>query len=446
MEYWEEIFDAIPDMIAVLDDKQKIVRCNRAMTESLDLTLQDLMNGACYQHLHNASEPPSNCPYIMMTLDSKQHSEEVHIQRLKQDFLVTVSPLFNQDGQVRGCIHSARDITQRKSIEKALKESESRFRTLFETMAIGVVYQNQEGFIISANSAAERILGLTLDQMQGRTSMDPRWRAIHEDGSEFPGDTHPSMQALKTGEEVKNVIMGVFNPQDNQTHWILINAVPQFHPGEDQPYQVFATFQNITEIKHAQELLQKSEHDLRTNLEEIEALQEKLSYQAIRDPLTSLFNRRYMEEALLLELAQADRQGSTIGITMLDIDHFKEFNDTYGHQAGDRVLQLLGGILASSIREGDIACRYGGEEFVIILPGANLDNTFQRTEQIRKKFGELTLQRIGKVGVKVTLSAGVAIYPIHAKVRDGILNLADRALYQAKDQGRNRTIVHQVPK
>jgi len=440
MEYWEEIFDAIPDMIAVLDDQQKIVRCNKAMTDRLDLTPEQLVNSTCYPHLHNSNKPPSNCPYLRMMMDGQMHSEEIHIERVNKDFLITVSPIFNRDGHIRGCIHTARDITQRKLIEIALTESETRFRTMFETMAVGVVYQNQEGYITSANPAAEKILGLTWDQMQGRTSMDPDWGAVHEDGSEFRGEDHPAIQALRNGREVKDVIMGVFNPQDKQVHWIMITAIPQFHPGEDQPYQVFTTFQDITEMKNTQESLQKSELDLKANLEEIGALQDKLSYQAIRDPLTSLFNRRFMEEALLTELAQADRQGSTISIIMLDIDHFKQFNDTYGHQAGDRILQVLGGLLSSSIREGDIACRYGGEEFVLIMPGANLENTFQRTEQIRKKFRELTLQRSSKFEEPVTLSAGIAIYPIHARDRDGILNLADRALYQAKAQGRNRTI------
>ncbi|MBN1781112.1 PAS domain S-box protein [bacterium] len=140
-----------------------------------------------------------------------------------------------------------RDISERKQSERILADSEARFRHLFESMAQGVVYQAADGKIISANPAAERILGLSIDQMQGRTSADPRWHTIHEDGTDFPGDTHPAMIALKTGKKVLNTIMGVFNPQDEVMHWIHINAVPQFREGEKTPYQVFTTFDDITE-------------------------------------------------------------------------------------------------------------------------------------------------------------------------------------------------------
>lgn len=148
-----------------------------------------------------------------------------------------------------------RTIAERKQAEHALRHSEEQYRLLFETMAQGVVYQNAEGQITAANQAAERILGLTLDQMQGRTSFDPRWKAIHEDGSDFPGDTHPAIMALRTGQEVHNVVMGVFHPQEEQYHWIDINAVPQFKLGETTPYQVYTTFSDITERKYAEEKL-----------------------------------------------------------------------------------------------------------------------------------------------------------------------------------------------
>jgi len=150
------------------------------------------------------------------------------------------------------------NITERVQAEEALRESEEKHRTLFETMAQGVVYQAADGAITSANPAAERVLGLTLDEMQGITSVDPRWRAVHEDGSGFPGETHPSMVALKTGKEVRNVVMGVFNPQCDEYRWIDINAVPQFRPGENTPYQVYITFDDITERKQAEEALHRS--------------------------------------------------------------------------------------------------------------------------------------------------------------------------------------------
>ena len=147
----------------------------------------------------------------------------------------------------------------REKEERSLRESEENFRTLFETLTLGVVYQDRNGAILRANPAACRILGLTVAQLQGRTSLDPRWRAIHEDGSDFPGETHPAMTALETGRAVHNVVMGVFHPSTESYGWINIHAVPQFRPGEERPYQVYATFEDITEKKEAEEALIEKE-------------------------------------------------------------------------------------------------------------------------------------------------------------------------------------------
>jgi diguanylate cyclase (GGDEF)-like protein/PAS domain S-box-containing protein len=163
---------------------------------------------------------------------------------------------FGNEPHILSVIHN---ITGRKQAEAALKESEQKFRLIFETMAHGIVYQDEQGYITSANPAAEKILGLTLDQMQGRTSIDPRWRAIHEDGSDFPGETHPAMVALRTGMPVSNVIMGVYNPQTDTYRWINVSAMPRFRHGETKPYQVYATFDDITERRQTETALRASD-------------------------------------------------------------------------------------------------------------------------------------------------------------------------------------------
>jgi PAS domain S-box-containing protein len=157
-----------------------------------------------------------------------------------------------------------RDITQRKLTAEMIRESEKKYRTLYETMSLGVVHQNAQGEIVSANPAAERILGLTLEQMQGRTSLDTRWRSIREDGADFPGSEHPAMQALTTGERVTDVVMGVYNPQLESYRWISIDATPLFKPGQEKPEGVYTIFKDITEEKRAKEQLEENEKKYRT--------------------------------------------------------------------------------------------------------------------------------------------------------------------------------------
>jgi len=159
------------------------------------------------------------------------------------------------------------DVTDRRRMEEALRESEEKHRSLFETMTQGVVYQDADGQIVDANPAAQRILGLTLDQLQGRTSMDPRWRAIREDGSEFPGDAHPAMVALETGRPVRDVVMGVYDPKKQGYTWIKIHAVPLLQPGADKPYLVHTTFEDITEQRLAQEAVREGEERYRRLVE-----------------------------------------------------------------------------------------------------------------------------------------------------------------------------------
>jgi diguanylate cyclase (GGDEF)-like protein len=169
-------------------------------------------------------------------------------------------------------------------------------------------------------------------------------------------------------------------------------------------------------------------------------LRETLRNQSIRDPLTGVFNRRYLDETLIRELPRAKRKGAPIGVMMLDIDHFKVFNDTYGHEAGDYVLKKLGDLLINKTRKEDIVCRYGGEEFCLIMPEATLQTTYDRAELIRNATNELNLVD-GQVPLgNVSVSIGVAIFPEHGVTGVDVIQAADKALYRAKAEGRNRVI------
>lgn len=169
-------------------------------------------------------------------------------------------------------------------------------------------------------------------------------------------------------------------------------------------------------------------------------LREHLRDQSIRDVLTGLFNRRYLEETLERELGRAERDQVPAGVLMLDIDHFKRFNDDFGHSAGDEVLRALGRLLVEHTRVDDIACRYGGEEFTLVLPRCSLEIAVERAEQLRAQAHALRVTHAGQSLGSITLSVGVAVFPEHGASAAAIVNAADRALYRAKQAGRNRVV------
>jgi diguanylate cyclase (GGDEF)-like protein len=173
-------------------------------------------------------------------------------------------------------------------------------------------------------------------------------------------------------------------------------------------------------------------------------LRERLRYQSIRDPLTGLFNRRYLDESLERELPNAIRKNRSLGVIMLDVDRFKKFNDVFGHDAGDTVLRELGDYLAKFIRRGDLACRYGGEEFTLILPECTLEDTHRRAEELRISFQQISIKHRDIVLGKVTLSLGVAALPDHGTTPAELLAAADSALLRAKEEGRDRALIAEV--
>ncbi len=173
-------------------------------------------------------------------------------------------------------------------------------------------------------------------------------------------------------------------------------------------------------------------------------LQETLRQQSIRDALTGLYNRRYLEESLPRELARCERRNQPLALLMLDLDHFKAFNDTHGHEGGDALLASFGRVLQGMCRQEDIACRYGGEEFTLILPEISLDTARERAESIRVAVEAMTVSHLHRTIGAVTLSIGLAMFPADADNGNRLKQLADAALYRAKREGRNRLEVAQV--
>jgi len=168
-------------------------------------------------------------------------------------------------------------------------------------------------------------------------------------------------------------------------------------------------------------------------------LRQVLRDQSIKDPLTGLYNRRYMEETLARELARAERQKRPLSVVVVDVDHFKKINDTYGHPTGDAVLRKTGQYLGSAVRESDVACRFGGEEFMLILPDCSRDDALLKANELCDRLRLLSFSE-GGAGIQVTASFGVAAFPLDAVEPDGLVQAADGALYAAKKGGRNRVM------
>jgi CheY-like chemotaxis protein len=246
------------DTVPRLGDALALLKKNRFDMVLLDLGLPD---SGGLDTFHKLNDTYPNIPIIVLTGNNDQQLAVTAVKEGAQDYLVK--------GQVVGnlLVRSVLYALERKHSEESLRESEERYRHLYETIEQGVVHQAADGSILSANPAAGRILGLSLEQMMGRTSLDPRWRCLREDGTDFPGDEHPSMVALRTGKPLLGTIMGVFHPTENQHRWILIDAVPEFRPGESTPYRMYTIFSDITEQKLAEE-------KIRSQLEELQRWQE----------------------------------------------------------------------------------------------------------------------------------------------------------------------------
>jgi PAS domain S-box-containing protein len=205
---------------------------------------------------------------ILATGVTRTLEEVLTAAGVRLTFLTTKGTYRDAQGNVIGVIGISRDITERKRAEETVRESEERYRCLFAALAEGVVFQDLAGVTQTCNASAERILGLTLDQMNGRSPFDPRWRAVHEDGTPFSEETYPAAVTLRMGKGCSNVVMGIHKP-DAPLTWIVVNSEPLIRPEEDRPYGVVCSFSDITERKLAEEALRESEERWRTVVETV---------------------------------------------------------------------------------------------------------------------------------------------------------------------------------
>jgi diguanylate cyclase (GGDEF)-like protein/PAS domain S-box-containing protein len=549
---WEAIFNAIPDPLMVLDTQQQIRYCNQSMRDLLDCQPQEFLPQSCYSMAHIQGQPPDSCPVLRLNSEETSATSIVFIERVAQYYQVTASALKDTQGNLIGCVHLARNITQIKANEQEMRIKDNAMAS--SSNAIAIV--GLDGILTYVNPAFMRMWGYERDDQILGKNVNETWhnealarevigilysagcwvneiRSTRADGTPFDvriiaemvrdengaplcmmasfidiTDSKRAEAALRESEEryrniIEQSLQGIIVRQDDRV--VLVNeayakilgcsqeellnqsateSMQAIHPDDrlliqqhyherlagktvpnryvyrlatctgklvwveaavntiqyrGKPAQLSMVL-DFTERKLAEEELIETQRQLKAQLKEIQALQVQLREEAIRDPLTGLFNRRYMEETLPREIDQARRMQTQVGMIMFDLDYFKRFNDAYGHPSGDLVLKELGFLLVSRFRLGDIPCRYGGEEFVVILPGTSLKDALERAEEIRQMFGLLVFKVDENTEISVTLSGGVSAYPVHGDNPAAILNRADQALYRAKHNGRNQVI------
>ena len=300
---------------------------------------------------------------------------------------------------------------------KTIQTSERRYRRLFEAAQDGILILDAEtGAITDVNPFLIKMLGYSRGEFVEKKLWEVgAFRDIEASQEAF--------EALQKNEYIRYEDLPL---RAKSGRLVDVEFVSNVYLVDGEKV-IQCNIRDITERKQAQDALLKSQALLRE--------------QSVRDHLTGLFNRRYLEETLERELLRAVRKHLSLGLIMLDVDNLKQFNDTWGHAAGDEILRELGSLLLRQVRGEDIACRYGGDEFILVLPDASRDVTLERAELICEYAKQFHLQFEGQSLAAVTLSLGVAVSPEHGVTSTGILRTVDAALYRAKNEGRGRVVV-----
>lgn len=303
-------------------------------------------------------------------------------------------------------------LAENERITRALRESETKFRVLVDQSLVGFTLYDGERFVY-VNPRFAEMVGYSVDELMQMSAFD----------------LSPADDVARVARILEKAFSKEFMPGT-----LVANVLRK--DGEVMNAEIAGA---IAEIGGKANLLSVwTDVTARLRVErEVEKLNLRLQEQAIRDPLTGLYNRRYLDEALARELARAGRKGYGVCVVMGDIDHFKIINDTYGHQTGDEVLRAFAGLLTRNSRAGDLCCRYGGEEFLLVMPDVTESQACQRAESLCAAIRDMQFTHDGK-HFGMTASFGVSCFPMHGQDGDSLTGAADAAMYKAKEAGRNR--------
>jgi diguanylate cyclase (GGDEF)-like protein/PAS domain S-box-containing protein len=327
---------------------------------------------------------------------------------------LVVSLVRNAAGNPEHSLAAYEDITQRKLVEEAMKESESRHRAVIENAAEGIIIHDASGHIVSANSSAERILGRHKDQLIGKSLADLEFDAVREDGTPWPAEMRPVAVTLRTGQPQSDVVIGHRRPDGSLT-WLSMN-VRSLGGSEGHPRSgVVVSFTDITERR---------------------SFEEKLTYLAQNDALTGLPNRALLLDRLGQAITRATRKATLVGVMLVDLDRFKEINDSLGHSAGDAVLKEVAGRIRRALRDSDTVARLGGDEFCVVLEDCE---SHEKLAVAAAKLRHVLDDPIASEDREMFTAAsiGLAVYPHDGDSVEDLIKHADIAMYDAKREGGN---------
>jgi diguanylate cyclase (GGDEF)-like protein/PAS domain S-box-containing protein len=403
----------------------KRVETAGAFSEALDAFDPDIVLSDCnlpdfdgIAAIRRAHQKSAALPVIVVT-DVLGDQAAVALVKAGADDYILKDGLARLPAAVQRALAEAQAVRARKVAEEALRLSEQRYRSLVLAIAQIVWTTDAQGEVIEDQRAWCAFTGQAPDEI-----MRSGWlAALH------PDDRKRIAAAWSAAVRAQRFFEAEYRLRrhDGAYRHFAVRGVPVMEKdGAVREWVGVCT--DITERKRHEE--------------ELAAVQarmvEVLRAQAVRDPLTGLFNRQYLDETLTRELHESRRRKVPFSLAMLDIDHFKIFNDTYGHAAGDEVLKELGKLLRETVRASDIACRYGGEEFVLVLLDADLAAALPSVERICAEIKRKHCVYRGAALPSISVSAGIAQYPVHGTSPEELLRAADKALYAAKNAGRDR--------
>jgi diguanylate cyclase (GGDEF)-like protein/PAS domain S-box-containing protein len=459
------------ELISLSDTEGRLTYANPAALRFVGRTAEEAIG----KHI-SVFLSPNNPPSLLEEVSRKTREEggwrgeNLMINAEGKESIVefTTSRVTDASGQVVGTVAVSHDITQRKAAEAQLREAQEKLNLALEdaeqrarlgeklTELVDLIQccQTDE----QAYQIAQDALAAIFESSEGALCLTASSRDIVETVAVW-GDNLATERAFSPGDcwALRRGKTHVVNDVDSAVRCAHVHAgltgghvcVPLAAQGETlgllymQCREKGLAAENkapdaaMAELAHGATLVGERLSLALANLK----LREVLRHQSVRDPLTGLFNRRYMEETLDRELSRASRRNEAVAVAMCDLDHFKQFNDTFGHEAGDLVLREVAATLQKNVRQGDIVCRFGGEELVLIFPEATAEIATERAEFLREQVKALALSYRGRTLGKITISIGIAMYPEDGVSFEGLIRASDQALYRAKADGRDRVVL-----